>query len=184
MTNEETWCGNPECPEKPLIVGENDRTPYDQRQRCPVCGSRRRMFAIATHEHAGSMDSATATIHHVRASDNVRASDTASVSLSEVAEVNAVVEITADGVVEPAKPRLVCPGLDLSYGVRVLYAELTDEEDGACLIEVQDMDGNLIVSGVGESTGDALATVFHHMLPSSSEDYLEPDDGMPEHDRD
>lgn len=183
MTNEETWCGNPDCPEKPLIVGENDRTPYDQRQPCPVCGSRRRMFAIATHEHASGTDSAQATVYR-QVAPGAGAAGHGSITLSASANLAGLVDITADGYVETAKPQLVVPGLDLSYGVRVLYADLTDEQDGACVIEVQDMHGNRIVSGVGESTGAALASVFEYMLPPTSEEYLPPDDGMPDHDRD
>lgn len=129
------------------------------------------------------MDSAKATVYRQDA-PGVGAGGFGSITLSGGANLAGLVDITADGHVEAAKPRLVCPGLDLSYGVRVLYAELTDEQDGACVIEVQDMEGNLIVSGVGQSTGDALAMVFNHMLPPSSGEYLPPDDGMPEHDRD
>ena len=103
-----------------------------------------------------------------------------SITLSASANLAGLVDITADGYVETAKPQLVVPGLDLSYGVRVLYADLTDEQDGACVIEVQDMDGNRIVSGVGESAGAALASVFEYMLPPTSDEYLPPDDGMPD----
>ena len=55
----------------------------------------------------------------------------------------------------------------------------SDDPDAACVIEVQTSAGELLVSGVGETAADALASLFEHMLPPSSSEYIDPNDGMP-----
>lgn len=97
--------------------------------------------------------------------------------------LNATGTLTAEATVtRPSKLQLAAPGLDVSHGVVVLLADLTDEPDAACVIEVQDLDGELLVSGVGKTPADAVSLVFEHMLPPTSSEYLPPDEGMPDHD--
>jgi hypothetical protein len=100
------------------------------------------------------------------------------------ASVQATVQITTEGEVRPgaSKVQLTGIGVDVTHGVTVLIGDLTDEPDAACLIELRDLDGNVLVQGVGQTAADAVASIFEHMLPPTSGEYLPPDEGMPGHD--
>ena len=65
----------------------------------------------------------------------------------------------------------------------MLIADLEDAPESPCVAQVQDLDGNVLVMGLGESAADAVAQLFEHILPPNSGEYLPPDDGMPGHDR-
>ena len=95
------------------------------------------------------------------------------VTLSAKASLGATSEVST-----PAG-KLTLLGLPVTHELFVLFADLSDDPDAACVIEVQTSAGELLVSGVGETAADALASLFEHMLPPSSSEYIDPNDGMP-----
>lgn len=168
MRSSRARCGNPACPTKPIIEGEDDRTPYDQRRPCPVCNSRARLFARAVTDSVGAVDMvATATL------------SVGGPNAAGAAALSAIATLTATGEVSTPASKVTLLGLPVTHELVVLYADLSDDPDAACVIEVQTASGELLVSGVGETAADALASLFEHMLPPSSSEYLDPDDGMP-----
>lgn len=74
-------------------------------------------------------------------------------------------------------------GLNVSHGVVVAWSNLDGQEDGPCVITLATVSRQTIVTGVGETPGDALSQDFEHMLPPTSSEYLEPDEGLPDHDQ-
>ncbi len=167
MRSSRARCGNPACPTKPVIEGEDDRTPYDQRQPCPVCQSRARLFARAVTDSVAAVDLvATSTL-------------SAGGPTAGVVALSAKGILGATGEVSTPAGKLTLLGLPVTHQLIVLFADLSDDPDAACVIEVQTSAGELLVSGVGETAADALASLFEHMLPPSSSEYIDPNDGMP-----
>ncbi len=168
MRSSRAQCGNPACPTRPVIEGEDDRTPYDQRQPCPVCNSRARLFARTVTDSVGAAVAMVAT-----ATLSVGGPNAGAMALSGTGT------LAATGEVSTPASKLTLLGLPVTHALVVLYADLSDDPDAACVIEVQTASGEPLVSGVGETAADALASLFEHMLPPSSSEYLDPDDGMP-----
>lgn len=169
MSSSRARCGNPACPTRPIIDGEDDRTPYDQRQPCPVCQSRARLFARAVTESVGAVDMvATSTL-----------SVGGPVAGAGAAALSGSGTLTASGEVGAPASKLSLLGLPVTHELVVVFADLADEPDAPCVIEVQTAAGELLVSGIGDTAADALAALFEHMLPPSSSEYIDPSDDMP-----
>jgi hypothetical protein len=78
--------------------------------------------------------------------------------------------------------RISAFGLPVTHEVIVRYSDLQPGPDGPCVVEVVLMSsGEVIISGVGLTAGDAVAHLFEYMLPPSSSEYIDPngprDDG-------
>lgn len=99
-----------------------------------------------------------------------------------MAEVTAVVQsaaiVTADSApgdqtgVLPS--RLTLLGLPATHELRILYADLLDESDPPCIIEIQSVDGETLAMGAGMTPADALSVLFERMLPHSSSERHDP----------
>lgn len=156
-------CGNPDCPSQPEIVPDDSSASAEARVPCPDCGSKSRAVSI------GVTDTAMATD---KVSTIVKAQVAAGRGTAFYAEV-----LTTTATIPDTQPRLSLLGLDIRHEIIVRYSDLQDDPDGPCVIEVLIAStGAVIVSGVGETAGDALADVFEHMLPPDSQEYIDPED--------
>lgn len=120
----------------------------------------------------------------VRAVDSVSASVTADSVEARGETFDAAVQVSATATIDSSAKvlprttsRLTLLGLEVSHEVTITYADLQPDPDAACVIEVLSATGDLLVSGIGDTPADALAQVFEHMLPPSSSEYIDPDDG-------
>ena len=104
-----------------------------------------------------------------------------------VAEARAVVqaaavlttesELTAEAKVVPG--RLTLLGLPATHELVVVYADLVDEPDPPCIIEIQSPDGKLLAMGAGKNPADALSVLFERTLPPSSSERHDPAEDEP-----
>lgn len=168
-------CGNIECSEQPEI-DEPSNLAFEERMPCPVCSSRVRSFSVQIGEGLSAADSAPG---------NLVPGDSQNATIhAPAATIGGTATVTAEGVVGSRPPRLrvTSMGLDITHGVTVYVADLEDRPDSPCVIEVRNLDGALLVTGAGETAADAIASMFEHMLPPDSSEYLPPEDSMPSHD--
>jgi hypothetical protein len=75
--------------------------------------------------------------------------------------------------------RLTLLGLPVTHELVILYADLLDQPDPSCIIEIQTRDGELLASGAGLTPADALSVLFERMLPPSSSERHDPADDEP-----
>jgi hypothetical protein len=138
MSENYTSCGNPACPTKPPIAERSD-LPTELRQPCPACGSLSRSFAALVQE---SVLSGSGTL--------------------SAGGLAVTATITAEAGVIPAA-KISLHGLPVTHEIVVVYSDLSDQPDPACIIEVQTREGELLAMGSGLSPADALLLVRAHV---------------------
>lgn len=173
MSESEARCANPRCPTHPIIIDDYD-LPSERRRPCPVCGSRSRAFSRLIRDSATTSDSASASVRPDARITEVRAvTQAAAVLTAESA-------LTAEAEVFPG--RLTLLGLPATHELVVIFADLIDEPDPPCIIEIQSPDGTLLAMGAGKNPADALSVLFERMLPPSSSERYDPaeDESLPD----
>jgi hypothetical protein len=168
MSESEARCANPRCPTHPIIIDDYD-LPSEQRRPCPVCGSRSRAFSRLIRDSATISDSVS--VHTDAGMAEVRAVTQAAAVLT------AESVLTAEAEVLPG--RLTLLGLPATHELVVVFADLIDEPDPPCIIEIQSPDGRLLTMGAGKNPADALSVLFERMLPPSSSERHDPVEDEP-----
>jgi hypothetical protein len=70
-------------------------------------------------------------------------------------------------------------GLPVTHEIVVVYSDLSDQPDPACIIEVQSPTGELLAMGGGPTPADALLAMLERMLPDSSSQAIQDADEPP-----
>jgi hypothetical protein len=154
VSENDTYCGNPACPTNPPIAERSD-LPVELRQPCPACGSLSRRFVRMVQE---SVLSGSGTL--------------------SAGGLAVTATITAEAGVIPAA-KLSLHGLPVTHEIVVVYSDLSDQPDPACIIEVQTREGGFLAMGAGLSPADALSNMFERMLPDSSSEAIRDQDEPP-----
>lgn len=151
------------CAECGAELNERPDDPEQARRPCPQCNSLARAVDVVSTDVV--IGPASAPLIALQA--------TASLDFG----LHAVLDV-ASVVVTPVPTTSM--GLQVQHECTVVFAPLDDDKplEGGCHVEVRNVRGNVVVSGVGVNYTDALLGVIAYLLPPGHHEY--PKDELPE----